>query len=96
MFGDHRRHTVEIIGNVIGDYRSRFTICDMGEITQKNKVGDILFNILNTMSNIRYEKPHEMNLKSKRDGKRKGMFLGGHKTSFETKRLTKLMGISIG
>lgn len=84
MFGDHPRHILEIIGNMIGYYRGRFIICDMGEITEKNKVGDILFNILNTMSNIRTEKTREMNIKSKRDGKKKGIFLGGHKTPFGT------------
>ena len=84
MFGDHPRHILEIIGQVIRFYNGRFIICDMGEVTQKNKVGDILFNILNTMSNIRYEKSREMNLKSKRDGKKKGIFLGGHKTPFGT------------
>ena len=82
LFGDHPRHILEIVGNVIGYYKGRFITCDLGEITETNKQGQILFSILNTMSNIRYEKSREMNLKTKRRGKRNKEFLGGKRTPF--------------
>ena len=44
--------------------------------------GKIFFQILDTMSNIRYEKSREMNLKTKRTSKQKDQFLGGARTPF--------------
>ena len=82
LFGDHPKHILEIVGNVIRYYKGKFISCDLGEITEKNKQGEILFNILNTMSNIRYEKSREMNLKTKRTAKGKDQFLGGTRTPF--------------
>jgi hypothetical protein len=82
LFGDHPSHILEIIGNIIGYYNGRFITCDFGEITHKNKTGEILFSILNTMSNIRLEKARDMNLKSKRVAKKENKFMGGIKTPF--------------
>jgi|SaaInlStandDraft_2_1057019.scaffolds.fasta_scaffold51583_2 hypothetical protein len=82
LFGDHPKHILEIVGNVIRYYKGKFILCDLGEITQTNKQGEILFSILNTMSNIRFEKSREMNLKTKRTSKQKDQFLGGARTPF--------------
>lgn len=82
LFGDTPRHILKIISNVIGYYKGKFVSCDIGEITNKNKEGQILLTILSTMSNIRYEKAREMNLKTKRIAKETGKYMGGHSTPF--------------
>ena len=84
LFGDHASHIIDIVNRVIQERwnSGRFIICDLGEITETNEHGKIFFSILNTIANIRSEKTREMNLKSKRRGKRNKEFLGGKRTPF--------------
>jgi hypothetical protein len=78
LFGDHPRHTFEVIWEIIHNKKGRFISCDdIGEVKENNKEGKILFAILKTMSVSRWEKTREINRKSKRKGKGEGKFLGG-------------------
>jgi hypothetical protein len=83
LFGDHPQHIINIVRrDILRGKNGRFITCDFGEITETNQQGKIFFQILDTMSNIRFEKSREMNLKTKRTAKRKDQFLGGTRTPF--------------